>query len=169
MGSHVLEVVALRSHSVACRPNGISQVYEGIPVAVGEDPCDLDVVSRGLALAPPIPPRAAVEGCKPALICLLTCPRCLRRCVDGLPPLGRCFSGSCQYPYLVCNVSLIAFLSAYACMRTSPVSTCCRQHARRQQWQGSWWSTVHWCEGEMLTCTTTATKPFASHFRLSKK
>ena len=77
---------------MACRPNGITKVYQRIPVTVWKDPCDLDEVSRGLALAPSIPPRAAVEGCKPAQVCLWTRPALLNLIVL-----------TCRLPWLLCE------------------------------------------------------------------
>jgi hypothetical protein len=35
-----------------------------------------------------------------------------------------------QVAHFVCSVSLSAALSAYACISSSPVSTCCRQQSQ---------------------------------------
>jgi len=53
---------------VACRANRIAKINQRVSVAVWEYSCDLDIMSRCLALAPPVLPGSAVEGSKPAKV-----------------------------------------------------------------------------------------------------
>lgn len=121
----------------------LRQVDDGIPVAVHVDVQHFDVVAGGLALAPAPFPRAAVKGCKPKRrgtyrLRDLSSWRLVERNAD--PYTEKCCTVNRAHP--VCRVSLMAFRSANACMRTSPVSTC---------------------------CAMATTSPLLSHFRLSRK
>lgn len=56
----------LMPHRMARGPNGVAQVYQGILVTVQVHAQDMDVIARGVTLAPLFPPGPAVEGGTPA-------------------------------------------------------------------------------------------------------
>ena len=91
----------------------------------------LDEMTRCLALAPPPLPRPAVKGRQPAItacgVCLMLPIQALSSGTPSPPTLPQISTpiACTQSPYPVWSVSTRAASSQKACMRISPVSTCC--------------------------------------------